>query len=135
MNAVFRNDPIKLRTGVREEDFERFVAEELLPFFGKKYAGSASNSQTFLASQSLLKGTRDPRKYQWITVWSGPAERIQGASFELVLVEDNKPTETEALLKKLESFGQRFPASVLAEVAKQSAAPEASTLPATSAVR
>jgi hypothetical protein len=128
MNIVFRNDPIKLHTGVKEDDFERFAAEELLPFFGKKYAGSAGNAQASLASQRLLKGTKDRRKYQWLTVWRGPAERVQGLSFELVLVDDDKFTETEDVLKKLESFGQRFPASILAEVARQSAAPEASIL-------
>ncbi len=127
MNTVFRNDPIKLHTGVKEENFERFMAEELLPFFGKKYAGLTGNTQAFLASQCLLKGTKDRRKYQWLTVWNGPAERVQGSSFELALVEDNKSTETEVVLKKLESFGRRFPASVLAEVARQSAAPAAST--------
>jgi hypothetical protein len=128
MNIVFRNDPIKLRTGVKEDDFERFMAEELLPFFGKKYAGPTKNARAFLTGQSLLKGTRDQRKYQWLTVWSGPADHIQGSSFELVLVEDNTSTETEALLKKLESFGKRFPASILTEVARQTAMPETSTL-------
>jgi len=64
MNTVFRNDPIKLHIGVKEDDFERFAAEELLPFFGKKYAGPAGNAQAFLASQRLLKGTKDRRKYQ-----------------------------------------------------------------------
>jgi len=128
MNKVFRNDPIKLRTGVKEEDFERFMAEELLPFFGKKYAGPTRNTHVFLTGQSLLKGTKDRRKYQWLTVWSGPAERVQGSAFELVLMEHNKSTETEALLKKLESFGTHFPASILTEVARRSAAPETSTL-------
>lgn len=128
MNTVFRNDPIKLDIGVKEADFEKFVAEELLPFFGKKYAGPAGNAQVFLASQRLLKGTKDRRKYQWLTVWSGPAELVQGLSFELALVNDDKFTETEEVLKKLESFGQRFPASILSEVVSQSAAPEASML-------
>ena len=127
MNTVFRNDPIKLHTGVTEEKFERFMAEELLPFFSKKYAGPPGNGQTFLTSQYLLKGTKDRRKYQWLTVWSAPAERIQGASFELVIAEDNQPTETEVVLKKLETFGKRFPASVLAEVVRQPAIPETST--------
>jgi hypothetical protein len=125
---VFRNDPIKLRTGVKEEDFERFVAEELFPFFSKKYAGRTTNAHAFLTSQSLLKGTKDRRKYRWLTVWSGSPERIQGSSFELVFVEDHKSTETEAMLKKLESFGNRLPASIMAEVARQSAIPETSAL-------
>jgi hypothetical protein len=103
------------------------MAEELLPFFNKKYAGPPGNGQTFLTSQCLLKGTKDRRKYQWLTVWSGPAERVQGASFELVLAEDIQPTETEVLLKKLETFGKRFPASVLAEVVRQPATSETST--------
>jgi len=128
MNTVFRNDPIKLHIGVKEADFERFVAEELLPFFGKKYARPVGNAQVSLASQRLLKGTKDRRKYQWLTVWSGPAERVQGASFELVLGDDDKAAETEGVLKRLDTFGQRFPASILAEMARQSAALETSIL-------
>ncbi|GEM_PF-2294617 len=128
MNIVFRNDPIKLNTGVKEENFERFMAEELLPFFGKKYAGPTGNTQAFLTSQSLIKGTKDRRKYQWLTVWSGPAERVEGASFDRLLVEDDKSAETEVVLKKLESFGKRFPASILTEVARQSAIHETSAL-------
>jgi hypothetical protein len=128
VNTAFRNDPIKLRTGVKEEAFERFVTEELFPFFSKKYAGPTMNMHAFLTSQSLLKGTKDRRKYRWLTVWSGPAERVQGSSFELVLVEDNNSTETEDMLKKLESFGNRLPASILTEVARQPAIPETSAL-------
>ncbi len=128
MNTAFRNDPIKLRTGVKEENFERFVTEELFPFFGKKYAGSTRNAHAFLTSQSLLKGTKDRRKYRWLTVWSGPAERVEGSSFERVLVEDNNSTATEDMLKKLESFGNRLPASILTEVVKQAAIPETSAL-------
>jgi hypothetical protein len=128
MNIVFRNDPVRLRTGVKEENFERFMAEELLPFFGKKYAGPTKNTQAFLTAQSLLKGTKDPRKYQWLTVWSGPAERVQGSSFELVLVQDNTSAETAALLEKLETFGKRLPASILTEAARQSAIQDTSAL-------
>jgi hypothetical protein len=128
MNIVFRNDPIRLNTGVKEENFERFMAEELLPFFGKKYGGPTGNTQAFLTSQSLIKGTKDRRKYQWLTVWNGPAARVEGASFERLLVEDDKSAETEVVLKKLESFGKRFPASVLIEVARQSAITETPAL-------
>jgi hypothetical protein len=128
MNTAFRNDLIKLRTGVKEEAFERFVTEELFPFFSKKYAGTNGNTHAFLTSQSLLKGTKDRRKYRWLTVWSGPVERVQGSSFEQVLVEDNNSTETDDMLKKLESFGSRLPASILTEVARQSATPATSAL-------
>jgi hypothetical protein len=128
MNTAFRNDPIKLRTGVKEEDFERFVTEELFPFFSKKYAGPTGNTHAFLASQSLLKGTKDRRKYRWLTVWSGPAERVEGSFFERVLVEDNNFTETEDMLKKLESFGNRLPASILTEVVKKAAIPATAAL-------
>lgn len=128
MNTAFRNDLIKLRTGVKEENFERFVAEELFPFFSKKYAGPTGNTHAFLTSQSLLKGTKDRRKYRWLTVWSGPVERVQGSFFEQVLVDDNNFTETEDMLKKLESFGTRLPASILTEVVRQSAMPEISAL-------
>ncbi|MGH7450893.1 MAG: hypothetical protein ACRENG_06085 [bacterium] len=128
MNTAFRNDLIKLRTGVKEEAFERFVAEELFPFFSKKYAGPTMNTHAFLTSQSLLKGTKDRRKYRWLTVWSGPAERVEGSSFDRVLVENNRSTETEDMLKKLESFGNRLPASILTEVVRQSAIPETSAL-------
>lgn len=128
MNTVFRNDPIKLHPGVQEEDFEKFIAEELLPFFGKKYAGPAGNAPALLKSQRLLKGTKERRKYQWLTVWSGPAERVQGSAFESVLIDDDNFAETDHVLKKLEAFGMRFPASILTEVARQSTAPETSIL-------
>ncbi|MGH7597598.1 MAG: hypothetical protein ACREOI_14690 [bacterium] len=128
MTTAFRNDLIKLRTGVKEENFERFMAEELFPFFSKKYAGPTGNAHAFLTSQSLLKGTKDRRKYRWLTVWSGPAERVEGSSFERALVEDNNSTETDDMLKKLESFGSRLPASILTEVARRPAMPETSAL-------
>ena len=128
MNTAFRNDLIKLRTGVKEENFERFVAVELFPFFSKKYAGPTRNAHAFLTSQSLLKGTKDRRKYRWLTVWSGPAEHVEGSSFERVLMDDNNSTETADMLKKLESFGTRLPASILTEVVRQSVKPETSAL-------
>jgi len=128
MNTVFRNDPIKLHPGVQQDDFEKFIAAELLPFFDKKYATPAGNAPALLKSQRLLKGTKEQRKYQWLTEWSGPAERLQSFAFEAVLVDDDDFAETDQVLKKLESFGMRFPASVLTEVAKQAMAPENSIL-------
>ena len=128
MNTVFRNDPIKLHPGVQEDDFEKFITNELFPFFVKKYAAPTENAQALLTSQRLLKGTKERRKYQWLTVWNGTAERVQGFAFESALIDDDNFAETDQVLKKLESYGMRFSASILTEVAKQSAAPEPSML-------
>lgn len=128
MKTVFRNDPIKLHPGVQEEAFEKFITAELFPFFSEKYARPGDNALAVLKSQRLLQGTKEPRKYQWLTVWNGPAERVQGFAFEPVLIHDEGFAETEAVLKKLESFGMRFSASILTEIAQQAPAPEASRL-------
>src|SRR5215813_491849 len=115
MGTIVRNDSIKLHAGVKEEDFERFVIEEMIPFFSKKYAGPTMKTAAFLISQSLLKDAKGNHNYLWTTRWNGPAECVQGSSFERALVADESSAETGGMLMKLESFGKRSPEAVFIE--------------------
>ena len=36
---VIRHDPVTLSSGVKEDDFEKFMVEELIPLFSKHYKG------------------------------------------------------------------------------------------------
>jgi len=112
MSKVFRHDAITLHSEVNEEDFEKFMKEELVPYFSRKYKGPTRVSRADLKNQSLLKDTEDGRKYLWITEWNG--ESVRGSSFEnarLIKIE-----ETEAMLKKLKSFGKRSSEKVFNEL-------------------
>jgi hypothetical protein len=120
MDSSIRNDSINLHSGAKQEKFEKFMLEEVLPFFSKKYAGPTRKTAAFLTGQSLLKDTISTRKYLWITLWDGSAESVQGTSFEHALVEDETATETLALLRKLESFGERACAGVFVEIGRNS---------------
>ena len=114
MLRIFRHDAITLHSGVKEEDFERFMKEELVPYFNKRYKGPTRASVADLKNQSLLKDTKGRRKYLWITVWDGSPESVRGSSFEntrMVRFE-----ETEAMLKRLESFGKRSSEKVFSEL-------------------
>ncbi len=54
MLRVFRHDAITLHGEVREEDFERFMKEELAPYFSKQYKGptrAGSRSQKPILAQ------------------------------------------------------------------------------------
>lgn len=114
MLRVFRHDATTLHGEVREEDFERFMKEELAPYFSKRYKGPTRASVADLKNQSLLKDTKGRREYLWITVWDGSPESVRGSSFEntrMVRFE-----ETEAMLKKLQSFGKRSSEKVFSEL-------------------
>jgi hypothetical protein len=114
MLRVFRHDAITLHREVREEDFERFMKEELIPYFSERYQGPTRVSIADLKSQSLLKETKGRRKWLWVTAWDGSPESVRGSSFEhtrMVRFE-----ETEAMLKKLESFGKRATEKVFSEL-------------------
>lgn len=114
MPRVFRHDAITLHSEAREEDFERFMKEELIPYFSERYRGPTRTSIADLKSQSLLKDTKGQRKWLWVTAWDGSPESVRGSSFEhtrMVRFE-----ETEAMLKKLKSFGKRTTEKVLSEV-------------------
>lgn len=56
-------------------------------------------------------------EYLWTTRWDGPAESVQGSSFERALVADESSAETVAMLIKLGSFGKRSPETVFIELA------------------
>jgi hypothetical protein len=105
MRRVFRHDAITLHSEVREDDFERFMKEELIPYFSERYKGPTRVSVADLKSQSLLKDTQSRRKWLWATAWDGHPESLRGSSFENTRSIEFK--ETEVMLKKLESFGKR----------------------------
>jgi hypothetical protein len=114
MFRVFRHDAITLHSEVKKEDFERFMKEELVPYFSERYKGPTRSSIADLTSQSLFKGTKGQRKYLWITMWDGSPESVRGSSFEntrMVRFEG-----TEAILKKLEVFGKRSSEKVFSEL-------------------
>lgn len=114
MSRVLRHDAITLNSGVKEEDFEKFMKDELVPFFTENYRGPTRTSIADLKSQSLLKDTKGGRKYLWKTAWDGSPESVRGASFEhtrMVRIE-----ATEAVLKKLESFGKRTTEKIFSQL-------------------
>jgi len=114
MPRVIRHDVITLHSGVSEEDFERFMKEELIPYFSGQYRGPTRASRADLQSQSLLKETKGRRKWLWVTAWDGSPEDVRGSAFEhtrMVRFE-----ETEAMLKRLESFGKRATEKVFSEL-------------------
>jgi hypothetical protein len=114
MPRVVRHDVITLHSEVQEEDFERFMKEELIPFFSERYRGPTRISVADIQSQSLLKDTKGRRKWLWVTTWHGSPESVRGSSFEhtrMIRIE-----ETEAILKKLESFGRRTTEKVFNEL-------------------
>ena len=113
MSRVFRHDAITLHSESKEEDFERFMTEDLIPYFSEKYRGPARVSIADLKVQSLLRDTEDPRTWLWVTVWDGSPESVRGSSFEHTRM--IRFEETEALLKKLESFGKRASEKVFSE--------------------
>jgi len=114
MFGVFRHDAITRHSEVREEDFERFMKEELVPYFSERYKGPTRVSKADLKSQSLFKDTKGRREYLWITVWDGSPESVRGSSFEHTRM--IRFEETEAMLKKLESFGKRSAEKVFSEL-------------------
>ena len=113
MSRVFRHDAITLHSESKEGDFERFMTEDLIPYFSEKYRGPTRVSIADLKIQSLLRDAEDPRTWLWVTVWDGSPESIRGSSFEHTRM--IRFEETEALLKKLESFGKRASEKVFSE--------------------
>ena len=114
MSRVFRHDAITLQSGVSEEDFERFMKKELIPYFSEAYRGPTRASRADLKSQSLLKDAKGRRKWLWVTAWDGSPESVRGSSFEHTRM--NRIEATEAMLKKLASFGKRTTEKVFSEL-------------------
>jgi hypothetical protein len=105
MPTAFRHDSITLHSGMKEEDFEKFMAKELLPFFSEQYKGPTRTSVADLKGQSLFKSARGPGGYLWVTEWEGSPESVGGASIEharMIAI-----GATAVMLKKLEAFGAR----------------------------
>jgi hypothetical protein len=97
MFRVFRHDTITLHSEVREEDFERFMKEALVPHFSEQCKGPTRSSIADLKSQSLFKDAKSQRKYLWITVWDGSPESVRGLSFEHTRM--SRPEAAEAISK------------------------------------
>src|SRR4051794_6246853 len=114
MPGVIRHDLITLHREVREDDFERFMKEELIPYFSERYRGPTRSSVADIQSQSLLKDTKGRRKWLWVTVWDGNPESVRGSAFEHTRM--SRIEETEAILKKLETFGKRGIEKVFTEL-------------------
>jgi hypothetical protein len=115
MLRVFRHDLITLHSGVKEEDFEQFMKEELVPHFSEAFKGPTRSSKADLKGQSLCKDTKGRGKFLWITAWDG--ESVRGSSFENARMSRTQFADaTEALLKKLESFGKRATETVFIEL-------------------
>jgi hypothetical protein len=114
MFRVCRHDAITLHSEVREEDFERFMKEALVPHFSEQDKGPTRSSIADLKSQSLFKDTKGQRKYLWITVWDGGPESVRGSSFEHTRM--SRPEAAEAMLKELESFGKRATEIIFSEL-------------------
>ncbi len=114
MQRVFRHDVITLQDEAQGEDFEKFMRDELMPYFSGRYRGPTRASIADLKSQSLLKDIRSGRKWLWVTVWEGRAEAVRQSSFEDTRIV--KFEETRAMLKRLAAFGRRSPAQVFGEV-------------------
>jgi hypothetical protein len=118
--TAVRHDAITLHQEVSEEDFERFMREELVPYFNKAYTQSTRVSVALIRDQLLLKDNEDRRKYLWVTVWdTGSAfpEVVRG-SFEGTRM-GHQLEGTEAMLKRLETFGKRSPEKVFVEFSQR----------------
>jgi hypothetical protein len=114
MSRGLRHELITLHSEVREEDFERFMEEELIPFFKEHYGRVTRKTITQLKSQYLLQDDKDRRNWLWVTVWSRGGNDIRGSTFENTLME--RLEETEDMMKKLESFGKRASEKVFDEI-------------------
>ena len=123
MPRTVRHEAITLHSEAKKEGFERFMGKELVPYFSKRYKGPTRASVADLKSQSLLEDSKGRRKYLWITVWEGSPESVRGSSFENVRMV--RFEETEAMLKKLETFGKRSAAKVFSELVSSEVATNA----------
>ena len=114
---MVRHDIVNLHNRVDGAAFEKFMKDELIPFFSEHYKGPTRASIADLKGQAFLKDTRHAQRYLWITVWSGSPEAVRGSSFEGTRM--TRIEGTDAMLAKLAVFGSRPAESVfdgLAEV-------------------
>jgi len=115
MPRVIRHDPVTLSRGVKGDDFEKFMVEELAPFFSEHYKGPTRVSVADLKAQSLLKKAQRPGEYLWVTEWDGSPESVRGSSFEHTRM---VPVDaTVEILKKLATFCDREREKVFSELA------------------
>ena len=114
--TTFRQDAITLHQEVSEEDFERFMTEELVPYFNKAYTQPTRVSVAGIRDQFFLKDIEDRRNYLWVTVWDtgGAFPEVVRGSFEGTRM-GHQLEVTVAMLKRLETCGERSPEKVFAE--------------------
>ena len=62
---------IILRSGVKREDFEKFMTKEAFSTAAEVPGGVSRGGQSAIKSQHLLKGEGDSREYLWIVKASG----------------------------------------------------------------
>jgi hypothetical protein len=110
---IIRHDHITLHSKAKEDEFEKFMREELVPHFSDHYKGPTRVSKADLKRQSLVKQNKG-HKYLWITEWDGSPESVRGSTFENTRM--IKIAGTEAMLKNLESFGERAAEKVFSEL-------------------
>jgi len=112
--SVVRHDAITLHAEASEADFERFMKEELIPYFSGRYKGPTRSSVADIKGQALLQDAKDQRKWLWVTTWDGNPKAVRGSAFENTRM--TKIEETGAMLKKLGTFGKRATAKVFSEI-------------------
>jgi hypothetical protein len=120
LSIIVRHDVITLRNGAKEEDFEKFMKEELIPFFSETFMGPTRAALAYIQSQSLLKNTKCDREWLWVTVWEandGNSEYVRGSFFEHTFINDSKGL-TDAILARLQYFGERTTEDVFSEVSR-----------------
>ena len=115
MPRLVRHDVTTLHSGVREEDFERFMKEELFPWFSDHFGDHITYPFLDLKSQTLLEGDEDGRKWLWVTTWGDGS--IRGTFFKVrVRMDPGKIQEMNDMRERLESFGQSATEETFSEV-------------------
>jgi heme-degrading monooxygenase HmoA len=119
-STTFRHDAITLHQEVSEKDFERFMREELVPYFNEAYTQSTRVTVAGIRDQFLLKDTEDGRNYLWVTVWDtgGTSPKVVRGSFEHTRM-GHQLEKTVAMLKRLDTFGKRNSEEVFAEFSQK----------------
>ena len=118
MSKIFRHDAISLHSDEKQENFVKFMKEELIPFFSTTFSGPTRSTLAYIQSQSLLKDTKDSLKWLWVTAWEaqdGNPKYVRGLFFEHTWINDESVGIANDILTKLEDFGRRSPEDLFSE--------------------
>ena len=77
-----RHDTITLLADAKEPDFEKFMTDELIPFFSQRYKGPTRSSRADIQGQSVLKTIGQSRKYLWENVMGWRSGLCGGRKFQ-----------------------------------------------------